>query len=271
MPFPKPKKGENQDDFISRCMSNETMKKEYDDNDQRLAVCYSLWEQDKKEDIPTNMETRVINLEDVDLRVEGDDSPLITGYAAKFNRFSEDLGGFKEKIHPKAFDEALKDSDVRALKNHDPNLILGRTTSGTLKLNTNTVGLRFEIDPPNTSTGKDMIEEIRRKDITGCSFAFTTAEDDWKYKDDGTIERTIVKVARLYDVGPVTYPAYPDTTVAARSLEVFKKKEVLEPEEESQEQKNIIDNDRQRTIKSKYKRMGRLLNRCKKEPESAEI
>lgn len=261
MPLPKPKEGESQDDFISRCMSNETMKDEYDDNDQRLAVCYSLWEQDKKTEKPPDLETRVVCLDDVELRVEGDDTPLITGYAAKFNKFSEDLGGFREKIHPKAFDDVL-DNDVRALKNHDPNLILGRTTSGTLKLNTNTVGLRFEIDPPNTSTGKDTIEEIRRKDITGCSFAFSTSEDDWKYKEDGTIERTIVKVARLYDVGPVTYPAYPDTTVAARSLEVFKKKEPEHKEEKPDEEKNYIDDDKQRTIKSKYRRMGRLKKRC---------
>jgi len=165
------------------------------------------------------LERRVMAIDDIELRVTDDESPKITGYAAKFNKWSLDLGGFREKIQKGAFDEAVEKSDVRALKNHDPNLLLGRTSSGTLRLNTNARGLGFEIDPPDTSTGRDTVTEIRRKDITGCSFSFTTAEDDWKYLEDGRVERTIIKVDELFDVGPVTYPAYPDTTVAARSME----------------------------------------------------
>ena len=201
---------------------------------------------------PDNAEVRVINFDDMELRVTDDDSPKITGYAAKFGKWSEDLGGFREKIKPGAFDDVLED-DVRALKNHDSNLILGRTTSGTLKLDTNSVGLRFEIDPPNTSTGKDTIEEIRRKDITGCSFSFTTKTDAWKNNEDGTVERTIVKVDRLYDVGPVTYPAYPDTTVAARSLDKFKETEKIEEPAE-------ID---KKEIERGYRKAGRIINRIK--------
>jgi len=165
------------------------------------------------------LERRVMAIDDIELRVTDDESPKITGYAAKFNKWSLDLGGFREKIDKGAFDDAIAKSDVRALKNHDPNLLLGRTTSGTLRLDSNAVGLKFEIDPPDTSTGRDTVTEIRRKDITGCSFSFTTSEDDWKYLKDGSVERTIVRVDELFDVGPVTYPAYPDTTVAARSLE----------------------------------------------------
>ena len=260
MPLPKPKKNEKQDDFINRCMSNETMKEEYEDNDERLAVCYSLWEQEKesKKEKPTNIERRIMSVEDVDMRIEGDDKPKIVGYAAKFNKWSEDLGGFREKIHPKAFDEVLDKADVRALKNHDPNLILGRTTSGTLSLKTNKLGLRFEIEPPNTSTGKDTVEEIRRKDITGCSFAFTTARDDWNYLEDGKVERTIMKVADLYDVGPVTYPAYPDTTVAARTLEIFK---------EQEKSKDEITDERKKDIERKLKRAEFSFNYNKMEIE----
>lgn len=207
----------------------------------------------------SNIERRIISVDDIELRVTDDEKPKITGYAAKFNKWSLDLGGFTEKIKPGAFEEALERSDVRALKNHDPNLILGRTTSGTLQLSTNSVGLQFVIDPPNTGTGRDTIEEIRRKDITGCSFAFVTAEDDWKYNEDGTVQRTIVKVGELFDVGPVTYPAYPDTTVAARSLDAFK--EHVEREKEQENKQKEVDKDRQRDIERKYRKAGRIINR----------
>ena len=231
----------------------------------------------KKKQLPTDCEIRVLAVDDVELRVTDDEKPQITGYAAKFGKWSLDLGGFKERIKKGAFDEALEKSDVRALKNHDANLLLGRTTSGTLGLSTNSVGLRMEIDPPDTSTGRDTIEEIRRKDITGCSFSFTTAEDDWKYKDDGTVERTIIKVGELFDVGPVTYPAYPDTTVAARSLDAFKEhteKEKAEAEERDKEQETEktdeeikAEYERQQEYGIKYRRAGRIINRCR----SAEV
>lgn len=257
MPLPKPKKNESHDDFIERCMSDEIMKSEYDDNDQRLAVCQSQWDNSRS---VSNIERRIMPVDDIELRITDGEKPKITGYAAKFNKWSVDLGGFTERIKKGAFDEALERSDVRALKNHDPNLILGRTTSGTLELKQNSVGLQFEIDPPNTNTGRDTIEEIRRKDITGCSFSFTTAEDDWKYLEDGKVERTIVRVGELFDVGPVTYPAYPDTTVATRSLDAFK--EHVEKEKQ-QEKPKYVDKDRQRDIERKYRKAERIINRNK--------
>ena len=217
-----------------------------------------------------NMERRILSVEDVELRVSDDENPKITGYAAKFGKWSLDLGGFREKIKSGAFDEALKrdDADVRALKNHDSNLILGRTTSGTLRLNTNSVGLQVEIDPPDTNTGRDTVEEIRRKDITGMSFAFTTAEDDWKYLEDGNVERTIIKVGELFDVGPVTYPAYPDTSVAARSMDAHKE----EVEQEKKEIETVVEKtdeeikeerNRNREIERKYRLAQRIINRNK--------
>lgn len=168
------------------------------------------------------IERRVLTVEDVELRVDDGDQRRLTGYAAKFGKWSEDLGGFREKIAKGAFADVLRD-DVRCLKNHDPNLILGRTTSGTLKIEENSVGLRFTADLPDTTTGRDTAEEVRRGDISGCSFSFRVLEDDWKYLEDGSIERTILRFKSLYDVGPVTYPAYPDTSVAARSLEAFRR------------------------------------------------
>jgi HK97 family phage prohead protease len=259
MPLPKPKKNETHDDFIKRCMSDEVMKSEYGDNDQRFAVCQSQWDNSRS----TNIERRVMPLEDVELRITDDEKPKIKGYAAKFGKWSEDLGGFTERIRKGAFDEVIENGDIRALKNHDPNLILGRTTSGTLRLRTNSVGLQTEIDPPDTNTGRDTVEEIRRKDITGMSFSFTTAEDDWKYNEDSTVERTIIKIGELFDVGPVTYPAYPDTTVAVRSLDAFKE----HAEKEKAEQKNELTEhekcEQQKEIERKYRLAGRIINRNK--------
>jgi HK97 family phage prohead protease len=165
-----------------------------------------------------DVERRVFGADDAELeiRAKGDAPPVLLGYAAKFNKRSENLGGFYEKIAPGAFDDVMGD-DVRCLRNHNPDLLLGRTTAGTLTLSQNKTGLRFENTPPNTSTGRETVESVRRKDITGCSFAFTVKEDDWVERGD-VLMRTIVKVDRLYDVGPVTYPAYSDTTVAARAL-----------------------------------------------------
>ena len=229
---------------------------------------------------PEALERRVMAVDDIELRVTDDDNFKITGYAAKFNKWSLDLGGFREKIQKGAFDEAVDKSDVRALKNHDPNLLLGRTSSGTLRLTTNARGLGFEVDMPDTTTGRDTVTEIRRKDITGCSFSFTTAEDDWKYLEDGRVERTIVKVDELFDVGPVTYPAYPDTTVAARSMEKVlaehkdpEADETENREEETNEQENReeppakteeeikAERARERDIKIGYNKAGRILNR----------
>lgn len=237
--------------------------------------------QSSKTDNP-EIEVRVLNFEDTEIRVDGE-SPKLVGYAAKTESWT-DLGFFKEKIASGAFENVL-DNDVRCLKNHDPNLIIGRTTNGTLRLKENKTGLKFENDLPDTTTGRDVREEVRSKLITGCSFAFTIAEDDWKYYDgERPPERTIVKIKQLFDVGPVTYPAYQDTTVAARSLESFRNEhpEPEQPEEETgteeiseneeqeekeQEEKNFVDNDRQRDIKRKYRKMGRLLMYLGKPPK----
>jgi len=150
---------------------------------------------------------------------DGASSPgTMVGYAAVFDKFSEDLGYFREKIAPGAFSDALARSDVRALKNHDPNNLLGRLKAGTLRLHEDEVGLRVEIDLPDTQLGRDTAEEMRRGDMDGQSFSFTTDVDQWDYSGDVPI-RTLVKVRDLYDVGPVTFPAYTQTSAAMRSLE----------------------------------------------------
>lgn len=168
-----------------------------------------------------------------ELRIENrDDQTEVVGHAAVFNSLSEDLGGFREQVEPGAFDDVLQD-DVRALLNHDPNLILARTKSGTLRLAVTDKGLEYRFTPPETTTGKDLLISLQRGDIDQSSFGFRVKEDVWEERD-GEIHRRIIKFERLFDVSPVTYPAYPDTDVAKRELRSFldTKEEIKEKETE---------------------------------------
>jgi len=174
---------------------------------------------------------------DIELKAIDDDetkAAKIVGYGAKFNSRSENLGGFTEIIAEGAFDDVLE-NDVRALFNHDENIVLGRTISGTLGLSVDDTGLRYEIDPPDTQLVRDMvISPMRRGDIDQSSFGFYIGEDDWKEdRSSGAVTRTILKVERLLDVSPVTYPAYPDTSVAMRKLQELTDKNIIElPDED---------------------------------------
>lgn len=175
---------------------------------------------------------------------EKDGNKVIFGHASVYNMRSEDLGGFYEFIEEGAFTpELIKNSDVRALINHDQNLILGRTTSGTLRLNADAKGLQYEFDVPDTSYGNDLVVSMERGDITQSSFAFTVAEDDWSTDENGNNIRTIKKINRLYDVSPVTYPAYPDANdlvVAKRGLELYKEKAVKEKKEKDLVKRSLV-------------------------------
>ena len=148
-----------------------------------------------------------------------DGTVKITGHAAVFDKWSEDMYGFREKVAKGAFTRTIKDGDdVRALWNHDPNFVLGRTKSGTLRLSEDKVGLAIEIDAPTTQTIRDLVlEPMRRGDVDQMSFGFSVVEENWKEgKDKEPDERTLIEVD-LYDVSPVTYPAYADTDVAVRT------------------------------------------------------
>jgi len=164
----------------------------------------------------------------VEMRVTGATigkrTPSIEGYAANFNSLSEDLGGFREMLMPGCFADALKTSDVRALFNHNPDKILGRNVAGTLRILEDEKGLRFSVDPPETSYAKDLQISMSRGDVNQCSFGFRVAEDGdaWRKEPDGTYLRSILKVDRLFDVSPVTYPAYAATSCAVRSLENYR-------------------------------------------------
>ena len=144
----------------------------------------------------------------------------IIGYAAKYDLSSEDLGGFREYVRPGAFQRSLDSApDVRALIDHNPSLILGRTVSGTLRLESDAIGLKVIIDPPDTQYAADLMAVMSRGDVSQMSFAFTTSEDSWDLVD-GQRVRSLLAV-ELHDVSVVTYPAYPDTTVAVRSLSIY--------------------------------------------------
>lgn len=155
-------------------------------------------------------EVRVFTTE-MELRSDENGKDKIVGYALKFNRWSKDLGGwFKEKIDPRALDEANTDECV-LLINHDSNYPVGRNNVN-LTLSVDDIGLRFECDPPETSYAKDLMVNMRAGILNKCSFAFTVAEDgdEWDTEKD-IYERTIRKIDKLYDVSVVTTPAYDDT------------------------------------------------------------
>lgn len=165
-------------------------------------------------------ETRQFKVQELRLQRTDGGPTKITGHAAVFGVLSEDLGGFREQIQAGAFSDVLT-NDVRALFNHDPNLILGRTVSGTLKLAEDPTGLAIEATIPDTSYARDLVISMERGDVDQMSFAFTVSREGEAWARDGTGPwiRTIKKVSRLYDVSPVTYAAYPQTDAALRSLE----------------------------------------------------
>ena len=150
--------------------------------------------------------------------VSDDNGSHINGYAAVFDSPSYDIG-WNEEIDPHAFDGVLASNpDVCALFNHDDNLVLGRTTSGTLRLSADARGLAYSVDPPDTQFARDLMISIGRRDISGSSFGFITARDQWTENPDGSVTRRILEVAELFDVSPVTFPAYGATSSSVRSI-----------------------------------------------------
>ncbi|CAI1972240.1 HK97 family phage prohead protease [Serratia marcescens] len=153
-----------------------------------------------------------------------EDQPTrIIGYGSVFNIRSEPLWGFREIIKTGAFDDVLND-DVRGLFNHDPNFILGRSTSGTLKVSVDERGLQYDIEAPDTQTIRDLVlAPMKRGDINQSSFAFRVARDGdrWYEDEEGVVIREIHKFSRLYDVSPVTYPAYQAADSAVRSMKAW--------------------------------------------------
>lgn len=205
---------------------------------------------EKKHQQNNEIEVRSI-VSDLAIRAQEDGKPsrTITGYAAKFDTWSEPIyGWFKETIDRGAFGKTDM-SDVIMVFNHDISGILARSTSGTLKLSVDKVGLRFEFEAPETTLGNDMLELVRRGDISKCSFKFVVETDEWRYADDKNgldyDERTVKAISRLYDVSLVTYPAYKDTEASVREHLEQRKKEALE----SQENRSKTNPSRERAFR----------------------
>lgn len=167
--------------------------------------------------------------------IEENKPAVIEGYAAKFNSETEIgyLYKFREKILPGAFDDVLND-DIRCLFNHDPNQVLARCVNGTgtLKLQVDEVGLKYSYTTPDRQFARDLADAIATGDVSQSSFAFEIAEQRWIERPDELELREIVKFSKLYDVSPVTYPAYADTEVAKRSFDAYKEQNKSEEETE---------------------------------------
>lgn len=176
---------------------------------------------------------RSVAFEGVEVRAAGDGGYSIVGHGAVFNSLSENLGGFREKIAPGAFASVLaKSPDVRALYNHDPNLVLARTTNGTLRLEEDVAGLRYHADVAPTSYGSDLRLLLERGDVTQSSFAFRVADDSWdEDPDTGALIRTVHEFSALFDVSPVTYPAYPAADSGLTSLGDQERESMAPPRE----------------------------------------
>lgn len=155
---------------------------------------------------------------------ESEGASVIEGTAALFNNRTKIGSWFYEEVLHGAFDDVLED-DVRCLINHDPRLILGRTASGTLELWQDDEGLKYRYTTPDRSYAKDLEDAIRSGDVSQSSFQFKTKESIWIEQEDDLDIRQIKKVERLYDVSPVTYPAYQDTSVAKRSFDLRQKEQ----------------------------------------------
>jgi HK97 family phage prohead protease len=187
-----------------------------------------------------NIERRSLAIDEIESAVpllavesrseDGAEREWVVGYAAKFGVLSLDLGDFVERIDPGAFGLVAerrgrrKPLETRALWNHDPNYPLARYP-GTLKMSVDDVGLRYEFPVPDTSYGRDIASNIRAGIFKGSSFSFTVPQggDSWAV-EDGRSVRTIQRIDTLLDVGPVTFPAYPDADVkvAQRSFDHFR-------------------------------------------------
>lgn len=156
----------------------------------------------------------------VELRAGSGGSKRAGGYAMTFNKLSQNLGGFVERVQPTFPDKTLGDGlDVLARYQHDSDMLLGRTVSETLRLRKDGTGLDYDVDLPDTTYARDLIVLLERQDVRGSSFAFMVAPggDEWGWTEQGYPLRDL-HAGIVIDVAPVVTPAYPDATAGLRSL-----------------------------------------------------
>ncbi|WP_341356650.1 HK97 family phage prohead protease [Rossellomorea sp. y25] len=165
-------------------------------------------------------ETRIVDITNLQTRDgTGNEPVVISGYAAVFNSKTSIGDFFEEVITPGAFARTISENgDIRALFNHNWDHVLGRTKNGTLKVEEDTRGLKFEVELPNTSLARDLAESMKRGDINQCSFGFWATGEAWDYSVEPAV-RTLNEV-ELYEISVVSIPAYEDTEVSLRSKEI---------------------------------------------------
>lgn len=164
-------------------------------------------------------------------KAKSDESRTVEGYALVFNKHSRDLGGFTEVIEPTALEGVLEKSDILCLLNHNEDRgILARSKygEGSLELVIDEVGLKYRFEAPSTTLGDELLEGLRRGDISTSSFAFTIEKDTWTKGENGSYLRTINQFNELYDVSPVYKEAYPDTSVALRKMQELSAEDLTE-------------------------------------------
>ena len=169
-------------------------------------------------------EFRGLTSHKIEVREDDEGNKTLSGYAVKWEKKSQVLGmfmKFREQIQKGAFIQSLNDDDQRFLWSHDTSKVLGRRKNNTLRLSEDDVGLRFELDLPNTTLGKDTFESVQRGDVDGVSFGFRAEDDEFDEPDDDIPLRTIKK-AKLMEVSAVAFPAYPDSQVSARGFDPMK-------------------------------------------------
>lgn len=180
----------------------------------------------------TTVEKRNLTTNSVEIREDDEGKRTLTGYAIKWEMKSVTMGWrrFREQFKRGAFTESLTNEDQLALWSHDTSKVLGRTKNGTLRLFEDEIGLRFELDLLDTTLGDDAYKTIKRGDVDGVSFGFSMLKQEWDEADPDNVIRTITK-AKLLEISPVAFPAYPDSEVSARSSNPYEQ-HVLEKRNE---------------------------------------
>lgn len=170
-------------------------------------------------------ELRYLQIQNMEVRNKSDtNEKIVVGYVVKFNERSQLIyNEFYEKVSKGAFAKSIEQNTIKALWDHNTNLVLGSTRAGTLKIEEDDIGLKFEIILPNTETGRNAFESIQRGDVDGVSFGFYVRNDNWEYlKDEDIYERTLLDID-LYEISPTPFPAYETSEVAKRTIKNLKK------------------------------------------------